>query len=177
MGCRFFHFWYLVKVYLFLVILWENICTGFVLKAELQERPRLDLGIDLAEENTWIFPVQIGCDLSRSALKIVYCTLSVVQFLAKNHRFPMNNVHVLASLALQCAIKVTKCLLISTGNFTCFVWLKRCPELPSALNLSFKSIKCRVVRLDNLISPLFSQELLLEIFLLCKAVCCSVVTV
>lgn len=133
-------------------------------------------GIDLAEENTGFFQCKIGCDLSRSVLKIVYCTLCRL-FLAKNHGFPMNDAHVSASLALQCAVKVIKCLLTSTGNFTCFVWLKRCPELPSALNLSFKSIKYRVVRLDNLISPLFSQELLLEIFLLCKAVCCSVVIV
>lgn len=31
---------------------------------------RVDQGIDLAEENTWIYSEEIGCDLSKSALQM-----------------------------------------------------------------------------------------------------------
>lgn len=41
---------------------------------------RVDLGIDLAEENTWILPEEIGYDLSKRALQIMHRTLSVDYF-------------------------------------------------------------------------------------------------
>lgn len=57
-----------------------------------------------------------------------------------------------------------------------FCLVKEMPRLPSALKLSFKSIKHKALRMANLISPLFSQELLFQIFLLCNSAVVTALT-
>lgn len=188
MGCRFFHIWYLLMVHIFLVILcksiwsvwfegWKIIFLFFFFRKRTNaflttvkmanvwkeigpgNRSRWGKYLDFPEKLDVIW-VKLLCNLC-----IAHCVEIIlgIESQVAHEWCPCVSQFCLAE-CYQSYIMPSN----QHRQLYMFCLVKEMPWLPSALKLSLKSIRCGVVRLDNLISPLFSRELLLEVFLLCR---------